>query len=52
MFAKALFQLKIDFQHFDIGDIVPFKVPREDRTSADNIWLFARILEGPYFVFS
>ena len=39
---------KHDIQHFDIGDIVSLKVPREDRTSTDNRRLFARILEEPY----
>jgi hypothetical protein len=39
---------KHDIQHFDIGDIVSIKVPREDRTSTDNRRLFARILEEPY----
>ncbi|KAK8912342.1 hypothetical protein VCV18_012530 [Metarhizium anisopliae] len=34
-------------QHFNIGDIVSVKVPREDRTSTDNRRLFGRILEGP-----
>ena len=37
-----------DIQHFEIGDIVSLKVPREDRTSTDNRRLFARILEEPY----
>jgi hypothetical protein len=37
-----------DIQHFAVGDIVSLKVPREDRTSADNRRLFARILEEPY----
>jgi hypothetical protein len=35
-------------QHFNIGDIVSVKVPREDRTSTDNRRLFGRILEEPY----
>jgi hypothetical protein len=35
-------------QHFNIGDIVSIKVPREDRTSTDNRRLFGRILEEPY----
>lgn len=35
-------------KHFDIGDIVSLKVPREDRTSTDNRRLFGRILEEPY----
>ena len=35
-------------QHFNIGDIVSIKVPREDRTSTDNRRLFRRILEEPY----
>jgi hypothetical protein len=39
---------KHDIQHFEIGDIVSIKVPREDRTSTDNRRLFARILEEPY----
>jgi hypothetical protein len=39
---------KHDIQHFDIGDIVSLKVPREDRTSTDNRRLFARVLEEPY----
>ncbi|OAQ58253.1 hypothetical protein VFPPC_12220 [Pochonia chlamydosporia 170] len=33
-------------QHFNIGDIISIKVPREDRTSTDNRRLFGRILEG------
>jgi hypothetical protein len=39
---------KHTIQHFDIGDIVSLKVPREDRTSTDNRRLFGRILEEPY----
>jgi hypothetical protein len=39
---------KHNIQHFDIGDIVSLKVPREDRTSTDNRRLFGRILEEPY----
>ncbi len=39
---------KHTIQHFDIGDIVSIKVPREDRTSTDNRRLFGRILEEPY----
>ncbi|RFU36006.1 hypothetical protein B7463_g409, partial [Scytalidium lignicola] len=39
---------KHDIQHFDIGDIVSIKVPREDRTATDNRWLFGRILDEPY----
>ncbi|KAF5137881.1 hypothetical protein E5D57_001660 [Metarhizium anisopliae] len=35
-------------QHFNIGDIVSIKVPREDRASTDNRRLFGRILEEPY----
>ncbi|KAF5120961.1 SCAN domain-containing protein 3 [Metarhizium anisopliae] len=35
-------------QHFNIGDIVSVKVPREDRTSTDNRRLFGRILVEPY----
>ena len=35
-------------QHFNIGDIISIKVPREDRTSTDNRRLFGRILEEPY----
>lgn len=37
-----------DIQHFEVGDIVSVKVPREDRTSTDNRRLFGRILEEPY----
>jgi hypothetical protein len=40
---------KHDIQHFDIGDIVSLKVPREDRTSTDNRRLVGRILEEPYY---
>jgi transposase InsO family protein len=39
---------KHDIQHFEIGDIVSLKVPREDRTSTDNRRLFGRILNEPY----
>jgi hypothetical protein len=39
---------KHNIQHFDIGDIVSLKVPREDRTSTDNRRLFGQILEEPY----
>src|ERR1700712_4155529 len=39
---------KHDIQHFDIGDIISLKVPREDRTSTDNRRLFGRVLEEPY----
>lgn len=39
---------KYNIQHFDIGDIVSLKVPREDRTSTDNRHLFRCILEEPY----
>jgi hypothetical protein len=39
---------KHDIQHFNIGDIVSLKVPREDRTSTDNRRLFGRILQEPY----
>ena len=37
-----------DIQHFEVGDIVSIKVPREDRTSTDNRRLFGRVLEEPY----
>ena len=37
-----------NIRHFNIGDIVSIKVPREDRTSTDNRRLFGRILEEPY----
>ena len=37
-----------DIQHFEVGDIVSLKVPREDRTSTDNRRLFGRILDEPY----
>jgi hypothetical protein len=38
-----------DIQHFEIGDIVSIKVPREDRTATDNRRrLFGRVLEEPY----
>ena len=37
-----------DIQHFETGDVVPLKVPREDRTSTDNRRLFGRILEEPH----
>jgi hypothetical protein len=37
-----------DIQHFDIGDIVSIKVPREDRTATDNRRLFARVLDEPH----
>jgi hypothetical protein len=37
-----------DIQHFEVGDIVSLKVPREDRTCTDNRRLFAQILEEPY----
>jgi transposase InsO family protein len=50
--ARARMALKYskrhDIQHFDVGDIVSLKVPREDRTSTDNRRLFAQILEEPY----
>jgi hypothetical protein len=39
---------KHDIQHFDVGDIVSLKVPREDRTSTDNRRLFGQILGEPY----
>ncbi|RFU26806.1 hypothetical protein B7463_g9535, partial [Scytalidium lignicola] len=39
---------KHDIQHFDIGDIVSIKVPREDRTVTDNRRLFGRILDEPH----
>ena len=39
---------KHNIQHFEVGDIVSLKVPREDRTSTDNRRLFARILAEPY----
>jgi hypothetical protein len=39
---------KHDIQHFEVGDIVSIKVPREDRTSTDNKRLFARVLDEPY----
>jgi hypothetical protein len=37
-----------DIQHFEIKDIVSLKVPREDRTSTDNRYLFGRILNELY----
>jgi hypothetical protein len=37
-----------DIQHFEVGDIVSLKVPREDRTSTDNRRLFGRVLDEPY----
>jgi hypothetical protein len=37
-----------DIQHFEVGNIVSLKVPREDRTSTDNRRLFTCILEEPY----
>jgi hypothetical protein len=37
-----------DIQHFEIGDIVSLKVPREDKTSTDNWRPFGRILNEPY----
>lgn len=37
-----------NIQHFEIGNIVSLKVPREDRTSTDNQRLFRRILYEPY----
>ena len=39
---------KHDIQHFKVRAIVSLKIPREDRTSTNNKWLFARILEEPY----
>jgi hypothetical protein len=39
---------KHDIQHFEIGDIVSLKVPREDRTSTDNRRLFGRVLQEPH----
>jgi hypothetical protein len=39
---------KQDIQHFEVGDVVSLKVPREDRTSTDNRRLFGRILDEPY----
>lgn len=39
---------KHNIQHFDFGDIVFLKVPREDRTSTDNRRLFGQILDEPY----
>ena len=50
--ARAKMVLKYskryDIQHFEIGDIVSIKVPREDRTSTDNRRLFGRVLNEPY----
>lgn len=37
-----------DIDHFEVGDIVSLKVPREDRAATDNRRLFARVLEEPY----
>jgi hypothetical protein len=37
-----------NIQHFEVGDIVSLKVPREDRTATNNRRLFARILEKSY----
>lgn len=35
-------------QHFEIGDIISIKIPREDRTGTDNKRLFGKILSEPY----
>ncbi|KAF4632748.1 hypothetical protein G7Y89_g5377 [Cudoniella acicularis] len=37
-----------DIQHFEVGDIVSVKIPREDRTSTDNKRLYGRELAEPY----
>ncbi|RFU25793.1 hypothetical protein B7463_g10543, partial [Scytalidium lignicola] len=37
-----------NIQHFEPGDIVSVKVPREDRTATDNQRLFGRILDEPH----
>ncbi|RFU23828.1 hypothetical protein B7463_g12511, partial [Scytalidium lignicola] len=37
-----------DIQHFDIGDIVALKIPREDRTVTDNRRLYGQILDEPH----
>lgn len=39
---------KHDIQHFETGDIVSLKVPREDRSATDNRRLFGRILAEPH----
>ena len=45
---KIKYSKRHNIQHFEVGDIVSLKIPREDRTSTDNRRLFARILAEPF----
>jgi hypothetical protein len=39
---------RFDIQHFEVGNFINIKVPREDRTSKENKRLFSRILDESY----